>query len=318
MKVISSTNLMEKFALLYIKLFRIWYWVNFPIKGSAIIFLIYRLIFGRLLNRNLEFENKGIIILGDMKDPMIFSILLKGLPAYVKSGNKLANLVKKNSIVFDVGACYGLYSMALATHIAPDGQVYSFEPSPSNYVHLERLVHRNKLSNIKIFNQGFSDSIQQLSMGIPDKSLGNRYKDFSGFSLNNGLKSVHSSNSISADQEVGKFVTLDYFVEQNHISMIDFIKIDVEGHELAVLEGAKESLKRFLPILQIELNSTTMDLSQTNVNVLLDCIEELGYLIYIADTDPLVKFQREDLENGTFTQFRTQTFSKIKDAPRNI
>ena len=77
---------------------------------------------------------------------------------------------------------------------------------------------------------------------------------------------------------------LDDFVTKQKINKIDFIKIDVEGNELNVIYGATNSIKKFKPIILIEIEQRVHDF---NINKIFDYILELGYKIKFYDLSNL-------------------------------
>jgi hypothetical protein len=74
--------------------------------------------------------------------------------------------------------------------------------------------------------------------------------------------------------------TLDNFIKSNSITRIDFVKIDVEGHELQVLMGAKESIGQFRPIMFVEIARTISDRDYFNWNFekVFDFAREMNYV----------------------------------------
>ena len=74
---------------------------------------------------------------------------------------------------------------------------------------------------------------------------------------------------------------IDKFVKDHKIKNIDFIKIDVEGHEYEILEGAKNSIKKFKPIIQSEFNYITRLLSKKNYKNYLEFAKKYNYRIML-------------------------------------
>lgn len=132
-------------------------------------------------------------------------------------------------VAIDIGAHVGFWSRRLAEKFTT---VLSFEPVPDHYECLKK--NTEHLSNVETFNIALSDVDKKLFMSQTFE--------------NSGMSSV-------VDSETGLSVearTLDSY----NLNNVDFIKIDVEGHEQAVLDGAKDTLMRCRPALFIEvLNS---------------------------------------------------------------
>jgi FkbM family methyltransferase len=143
-------------------------------------------------------------------------------------------------VVFDVGANVGDYSV-LVHSLVPAARIYAFEPAAPVY---EQLVqHLSSVGNadtLKAFNFGFSDE---------EKTV-----DLYSYSVEGHEASVISSIDRRlptqilqvevANAEQINVRTLDGFCASQGIERIDFLKLDVEGHELAVLRGANDVLER--------------------------------------------------------------------------
>ncbi len=176
------------------------------------------------------------------------------------SGEKFAleNIVNKlignkiNTVIFDVGANIGDYVKEVRRYF-PDAHIYSFEPNPDTY---KKVVENTSKLNISCHNLGFGattetrkiysyrgDQTSQLATLYPDAFL-DLYK-FDGSRLD--------------DDDLIEFkfaqTTIDKFCKDENIKSIDFLKIDVEGHELEVLEGATTLISDSkINIIQFEFN----------------------------------------------------------------
>ena len=133
--------------------------------------------------------------------------------------------IEPQSTVFDVGANIGMFS-AVAARLAPQGVVYAFEATPKTFQYLTENVRLNKIENIypvygAVCNQ-------------------------SGFVSFFEHAQSHEQNYI-ATKETGTntvpAVRLGAFADMVQVSKIDFLKIDVEGAELSVLESMGDMLK---------------------------------------------------------------------------
>ena len=151
-----------------------------------------------------------------------------------------------DAVIIDVGANFGLMSLQFAL-VAPEGRVYSFEPTHYALAKFRRNLELNpELAKIIHPVNSFVSAETSKSPNI---------KAFSSWKVD-GNKSddmhpVHLGAAKSAEG-VGS-VTLDDFCKENNLTRLDFIKIDVDGHEFEVLNGAKETLKRFRPLVIFEI-----------------------------------------------------------------
>jgi FkbM family methyltransferase len=141
---------------------------------------------------------------------------------YIKDLN--AKIKKNNLVIFDVGANKGQYVSSLIT-IFPKSKIYCFEPSPAAFTLLQEKISTQ--TNIQTFQLGLGNRQEKLSLQYDlDGSVTASFKP-----MNETLKQV------SVD-----VTTLDQFCEEKKIHEIDLLKIDVEGFELFVLQGAKRMI----------------------------------------------------------------------------
>lgn len=155
---------------------------------------------------------------------------------------------ENNLILFDVGANIGLYTKLLKEQFNENAKIYSFEPSNQTFKTLQSNV---SATNVSLSNFGFGEIETNLTLysnqeGSGLASVYNRRLDHFGIDLN--LK-----------EEI-KLRTIDAFCEENEISTIDFLKIDVEGHEINVLKGAKKLIdQRKIRFIQFEFGGCNID-----------------------------------------------------------
>jgi FkbM family methyltransferase len=138
---------------------------------------------------------------------------------------------KKGDIVVDVGAHYGFYTLYASNLVGADGMVLSFEPHPDNYKGLLINLQLNGIKNVKAFNMALGEFDGKTRLYIRSHSGGH-----STF-----LRSKYYINA-----ELAK---LDIVVERLNFKKVDLIKIDTEGAELNVLDGASKVIERFKPNL---------------------------------------------------------------------
>jgi FkbM family methyltransferase len=148
-------------------------------------------------------------------------------------------------ILLDVGANVGNYSKTLAGAFNEKSLIYSFEPFSTPYSKLEEVALQHQ--NIKPNKLGLSDKEEELTIYSNDE-----FSEVGGVYNRNLIPNKVSFNK----KELNRFTTIDLFAKENKISHIHFLKIDVEGHEFAVLKGATELLeKRKIDFIQFEFGS---------------------------------------------------------------
>ena len=180
----------------------------------------------------------------------------------------------QNITIFDVGANIGLFSLAYAI-IYRNASIISFEPVPFIYEIAKKNFKKNDtiFRNIKLENLGLSDKQESMKLSLPIKTQHDRYQD----NLNIGLFSIYGKGEENYNAD---FTTLDKYVMTNNISSLDFIKIDVEGHEYKVLQGGLLTIKKFKPIIMFELNELTLKLSGTTPEAYFKLARENNYEIF--------------------------------------
>jgi FkbM family methyltransferase len=155
-------------------------------------------------------------------------------------------------VLFDVGANIGDYSLAAAGVFAPAKHpvsIYAFEPSPTIYAELKK--NTTATSTIQAYNFGLSgkDGSGTLFFNKDHSVTSSLHK---GNLVNFGL-------SVDAEEPI-TLKTLDTFCLEQNIQTINFLKLDVEGHELEVLKGARGMFsRRAILALQFEIGRTNID-----------------------------------------------------------
>lgn len=187
--------------------------------------------------------------------------------------------LNKNSIFFDIGANKGEYALYSEKHISAN-QIYLFEPE-------KRLNYQLK----HIFSQS-----HVLSLALSDKKGEFQFKiPLINGVLDNCLSSleVHHKEVNETEAIIYKVKTdsLDNFVTQQNLKP-DLIKIDVEGHELNVLKGAKNYLAQFHPTLIIEIEQRHHQ--NTDLEIIFNQFKQQGYLCYYFSKKVLQLFPYED------------------------
>ena len=166
---------------------------------------------------------------------------------------RLAPRLGIKPVIFDVGANHGQFA-TLARNALPDARILSFEPNPASFKLLGAAADR---LNIEIFNVGCGSEPGQ--MILFDSSA----TDASG--LATFVPGVFERQGIEPVGIPAEVVTLDQFCADHGIEHINLLKIDVEGFERSVLEGAQRMLTAGrIDAVQLEFNEMNLD-SHTTV-----------------------------------------------------
>ena len=190
-----------------------------------------------------------------------------GISKLVKNIVKELDLQNDRGCFFDVGANVGLYIWEVSK-VCPNRNILAFEPDPENVKLLEKTLSAANLQNLEICNYALSNQNGEVlffqdSLTSATGCVAGKEKPWIEQYLNS------SANEIRV-----KTKTLDSVVsDDNNPSLI---KIDVEGHEVEVLEGGRKTLAKIKPLLIVE---SFPPKQQTVLSIL----QELGYKIIDAD-----------------------------------
>lgn len=188
--------------------------------------------FGGLKKYDFIFNGKDYKI-NCMQDGLISTLIHK---QYFFDRNGISIIPVEGDFVVDGGACLGDTALVFSNAVGENGWVYSFDPVEDNLEVLEKNTHDFPFKNVDVFPCGLSDGNKD---GDPIRL--NSYAP--GFNI-----FAAESNNIKLPLR-----TIDYLVESGDIKQIDFIKLDVEGSEMATLRGAKNSIDKFRPKLAISI-----------------------------------------------------------------
>ena len=183
------------------------------------------------------------------------------------------NLPQK-PVMLDVGANIGMFSLSYAS-IFKGAEIHCFEPVSFIYDYLNQNLNNNPnlSSKIQAYNYGMSNCFERKQLSIPIPEQHERYSK----ELDIRLYSIHGKGK---EKFEAQFMPIDQWVDQLKIRDLNFIKIDVEGYEFAVLEGATKSLLSFKPIVMFELNQMTLALSNKTADEYLHFAKDHGYKIF--------------------------------------
>ncbi len=189
----------------------------------------------------------------------------------------LRRYLEPGQTFFDIGANGGVFTVIAAQCVGNDGRVFAFEPGEYEYSLLQKNMRLNKLDNVTIIKKAVSNSD-----GIQ------RFATAQDGAFNSLAQTAHPDQQIENWLEV-KTVTLDSFAKTQGVKSVDFIKIDVEGAEKLVFEGASHLLKSNPNVCILfeayELNTSGFDYT---VQTFLESLQRDGFhLFFFKDIDYL-------------------------------
>jgi FkbM family methyltransferase len=140
-------------------------------------------------------------------------------------------------VVFDVGANVGDYALLVRRHV-PSALIYAFEPSEPVYKELAENLSARGDMNARPYNIGFSDAEKEVEL-YSYSIEGTEISLLASLDLR--LPTQVREVEVSSTKRI-QTKTIDGFCADNAINRIDFLKLDVEGHELAILRGSSKML----------------------------------------------------------------------------
>ena len=190
--------------------------------------------------------------------------------------NMIHRLIKDGDSVLDIGANIGWHSLNLAVS-KRNTQIYAFEPIPSTFRCLLRNIELNSIENVQYYNFGFSDEPGEFNFYYYPEGSGNA-----------SLANLSRRDSVS--QVTCNLSTVDTFVQENKLC-VDFIKCDVEGAELLVFKGAKNTITKFKPIIFSEILRKWSKELGYNANDIFSFFYDIGYKSYTIEGAKLLPFE---------------------------
>jgi FkbM family methyltransferase len=179
----------------------------------------------------------------------------------------LRRVIPHDAVVLDVGAHAGQFAKLFAG-IAPEGRVYAVEPGHYARVILRTALRLNGLRNVTVLPLALGDHNGVAILTVPVKRSGSY-----GF----GLAHLSAGGTGAAEQELVPLATLDEAAAALGLERLDFIKADIEGYELRLIQGARATLARFRPALLIEIDETRLARAGDSLEALWRELVSLGY-----------------------------------------
>lgn len=171
----------------------------------------------------------------------------------------------KDGVFVDIGANIGKYTIKMSKMLKQKGKVIAIEPEPSNLKILKKNILLNNLVR-------YNNLIVKAVACSDKEGIFNLY-------LNKEHEGSHSLSRKTENKIKVKLEKLDSIIKKLKLKRVDLIKIDVEGAELEVLKGAKNTIKKYKPKIIFECQSPKS--METVQNIL----ELIGYNIKKIDNE---------------------------------
>jgi FkbM family methyltransferase len=241
----------------------------------------------RRINKQILKFNPSPIVKAKMKDGTIIIVDLRTdteMPAYWLGKYDddfikiICSIFNHDSIFLDVGANIGFYTVAIGAHIRSRngfGKVISFEPFEGNFTRLIENIEVNSLDDLcKPYKFGLSDTSHD--------SLITLREDFSkGSGTGNAAIPTNDKFDQGFKTAIIKLERLDDFWKNSsfNYSEIDFIKVDIEGHEDFFLRGGAETIAACRPTILLEVNKPYYRARGVGLDSTFLCLITESYLI---------------------------------------
>ena len=176
--------------------------------------------------------------------------------------------------ILDIGANIGYTACVFATTRKAPARVYAFEPDLASFATLEETIRRKQLGGtVEVFN---------MAVGSADGSL--QFWHNEEHSADHRVVTEQFKASRPADEKITTVAvtSVDNFVEARHLQNVSFIKIDVQGYELAVCEGMRKTIEKF-PAMCIAFEYAPGGMRELGFepSALLDFFRSAGYQLHI-------------------------------------
>lgn len=212
------------------------------------------------------------------------------------------DFVKAGMKVLAVGANFGYYALLMAQRVGSAGHVWAFEPTQKYREQLEWHIRANGLGErVTVVPFGLSDSFKSATIDLTPQSA-----------------SMHYAPSVArVGTEVIHLKPLDKMASELGIEKVDFISMDIDGHEAAFLRGAKATLTRDLPPIAMEFAQRCLHFAGSDVREVAALLGEIGYEICSEKTRQPYGSELEFLrECGNFNCDSNALALPSKETPR--
>ncbi len=180
----------------------------------------------------------------------------------------LGRFLKPGQVFYDIGANVGFFSLLGARLVGPAGRVCAFEPYPAHARAIRHNAALNGFANVEVFEAAVSSAAGRAELLPGDGPSTHRLAG----------AGAAPPGSLNVEQ-----VSVDDLVAAGRLRGPDFIKIDVEGHEIEVLRGLARTAARFRPALLVEIHWLIGEVHRAYEEV----FRPLGYRLATLDGSPL-------------------------------
>jgi len=219
--------------------------------------------------------------LGARIDHLYHALVRNRFAAVTKN---LATHTSPGAVVLDIGANHGRFAKHLAHIHNNNVTLHAFEPLEYNR-HILDIAIRGK-PNVTVHPIALSNTVGQTEIYVPYKKASSRFLHGSAH-LGSTEHTDHFGTNTAPDvcRTTITTTTLDRWADEHALNRLDLIKMDVEGAEPLVIEGALNALSRFHPVLYFELIPGLPERLGRTVHDATAPLLDLGYTLHVGDRD---------------------------------
>ena len=174
--------------------------------------------------------------------------------------------LKSGDVFYDIGANVGFFSIIAAKLVGDTGKVYAFEPGEENAKSIRHNAQLNSFSQIEVIEKAVSHTSGEGQLLLAEYSGGH------------ALATADAPPDLAGEVTVD-LVSIDDLIAQNKIKPPNFVKVDVEGAELDVLKGMRETIKTHQPTIIYEVDDGDRTGYERKYRELANFFESLNYQV---------------------------------------
>ena len=241
-------------------------------------------------------SGRPITIVLDTNDP-IGNAVANNQYAYSETHEIFFKILKPGDRVIDLGGCIGTFSLVAA---ALGCHVVTVEASPRNAELIKASIAENNFHNMQVVCTAISDQPGTLE-----------FQDLGPFGC------VSNSHVNSGNKIIVPAMTMNQLLADLGWDTVDYIKMDIEGSEVAAIAGMTELLRKDNgPVIVYESNGHTLNFFDQTPNDLVAALENLGYSNYFWKEGALVLFRQNDFQAENLVDYLA--FKRIPDGLQGL
>lgn len=180
--------------------------------------------------------------------------------------------LKPDDTFLDVGGHHGLMAITAAKVVGPQGKVITVEPNPNACKFIELHRDLNGIKNLKIESMGFSNTTGEIAFYVQKGEVTWNSTIIADF--------VDVNDTEKTEKITIRLDTLDHYISTNKLNP-KAIKIDVEGAEFLILEGASNTLDALRPVVSMEFNPVSAKAAKSTLDYYVDTMHRKKYKMLV-------------------------------------